>query len=361
MHVRSWSHPLLISYVQIIKEKLAFPSGTATAQLISVLHQQPLSKPDGLIQRTNAYQSLASDDTDHERHAPHARAIEQDDDSDNETRGGQDEQRELIKSEGWKTLSSSFVVSGILTVSAYFFPVVFAIPLFGQHLAREWLWYFSPSLSYVGQGIIMGLPIALSMNAGMLVGWGILSPLAKLSGWAPGPVGDMESGSRGWILWIALAIMSADGLVSLLPLVLAAMARLTSVESDGDHGQIDEDEEPPSRLVPTNWVFVGGLVSVIAGAILVSVVFGEATKPWATVLGFILAALLSLFGYVEIHASYAVEPSPVSCSVRALGETDLNPVSSLGKASQVVFALLQPGNIIANIVAGGVAEAGAVQ
>ena len=50
-----------------------------------------------------------------------------------------------------------------------------------------------------------------------------------------------------------------------------------------------------------------------------------------------------------------------SGSVRAQGETDLNPVSGLGKLSQLVFALVQPGNVIANIVAGGVAEAGAGQ
>jgi hypothetical protein len=48
-------------------------------------------------------------------------------------------------------------------------------------------------------------------------------------------------------------------------------------------------------------------------------------------------------------------------SVRALGETDLNPVSGLGKVSQLLFAWIQPGNVIANIVAGGVAEAGAQQ
>jgi hypothetical protein len=47
--------------------------------------------------------------------------------------------------------------------------------------------------------------------------------------------------------------------------------------------------------------------------------------------------------------------------VRALGETDLNPVSGLGKVSQLIFAWLQPGNIVANIIAGGVAEAGAQQ
>ena len=51
----------------------------------------------------------------------------------------------------------------------------------------------------------------------------------------------------------------------------------------------------------------------------------------------------------------------MNCRVRALGETDLNPVSGLGKISQLLFALLQPGNVVANIVAGGVAEAGAQQ
>lgn len=50
-----------------------------------------------------------------------------------------------------------------------------------------------------------------------------------------------------------------------------------------------------------------------------------------------------------------------SSRVRALGETDLNPVSGLGKISQLLFAWIQPGNVVANIIAGGVAEAGAQQ
>ena len=47
--------------------------------------------------------------------------------------------------------------------------------------------------------------------------------------------------------------------------------------------------------------------------------------------------------------------------MRALGETDLNPVSGLGKISQLFFAWIQPGHIVDNIIAGGVAEAGAQQ
>ena len=71
--------------------------------------------------------------------------------------------------ETWGALIWSFAASGAMTVSrrltspartrltgsqlaAYFFPVVFAVPLFGNYLASEWLWTFTPSLSYIGQG-----------------------------------------------------------------------------------------------------------------------------------------------------------------------------------------------------------------
>ena len=64
----------------------------------------------------------------------------------------------------------------------------------------------------------MGFPTTLSMNLvrltcrmpkasavlrlrqGMFVAWAILSPISKHNGWAPGPVGDMTTGARGW--WV---------------------------------------------------------------------------------------------------------------------------------------------------------------
>ncbi|KAH7106261.1 OPT superfamily oligopeptide transporter [Auriculariales sp. MPI-PUGE-AT-0066] len=318
----------------IIKEKLAFPSGTATAQLISVLHQKPLSKPDGLIQRRNGYEAVASEDPNTEYQRSRTILVDHED-----TEADEEEQRDLIKSEGWTDLLWSFGASGLLTLVAYFFPVIFAIPLFGRRLASNWLWSFSPSLSYVGQGVIMGLPTALSMNIGMLVGWGILSPLAKLSGWSPGPVGDMATGSRGWILWVSLSIMCTDSLVSLAPIALELLSKSNAVSGDEE-----SDDEPPSRLVPTSWVLAGVAGSIALGTVLVWALFGsQGIKTWATAIGFLLGCLLSILG------------------VRALGETDLNPVSGLGKASQLVFAVIQPGNVVANIVAGGVAEAGAQQ
>lgn len=171
----------------------------------------------------------------------------------------------------------------------------------------------------------MGLPTALSMNLGMLVGWGILSPLAKSRGWAPGPVGDMATGARGWILWTSLAIMVSDSVVSLLPVVrefaVKAMkpvrrrglrmpatpvspafviARPRGREVD-DEVEGEGDVEPLERLVPVQWVLWGLGGSIVSGTLLVWFVFGaEGIRPWATVIGYLMGGVLSLLGCVVV-------------------------------------------------------------
>ncbi|KAL1949760.1 hypothetical protein VTO73DRAFT_8641 [Trametes versicolor] len=322
----------------IIEEQLAFPSGTATGQLISVLHHLP--PPETTVRHRRGYNVLASSEDDE--------AITYVAEAD-ETDALHAPEAEIAEEEGWGALSWSFAASGIMTLAAYFFPVVFSVPLFGSYLASAWLWTFTPSLSYIGQGIIMGFPTTLSMNLGMLVGWGVLSPLAKHSGWAPGPVGDMTTGSRGWILWVSLAIMCSDSLVSLVPVIYEiaytkVWKAAIGLRDDDSPAKESKEVETDDRLVPTQWVLWGLGGSIISGTALVWLVFGhEGIKPWATFIGFIMGGLLSVLG------------------VRALGETDLNPVSGLGKISQLFFAWIQPGNIVANIIAGGVAEAGAQQ
>jgi hypothetical protein len=186
----------------------------------------------------------------------------------------------------------------------------------------------------------MGLPVTVSMNIGMVVGWAVLSPLAKNSGWAPGPVSSSTDGSRGWILWVALAIMIAESVISLMPITVSYFSHLReriqhrrerdeataftnespydAAERDAyyDLPPDDDDEpehEPPERLVPNSWVGTGLLASGVLGVALVWVVFGaDGIHPWATAIGLVLASVLSLIG------------------VRALGETDINPVSFEG-------------------------------
>lgn len=328
----------------IIEEQLAFPSGTATAQLISVLHDMP--PPDTTVRRRAGYSPI---DDNESIQAPST--IRPDSPSGYSAIPTSSEidaprtlkEREDIRQTGWRALGYSFLASSAMTLAAYFFPVIFAVPLFGTYLAKNWLWTFTPSLSYVGQGVIMGFPTTLSMNLGMLVGWAVLSPLANLNGWAPGPVGDMTTGSRGWILWVSLAIMCADSLVSLIPVVVDYLSAYT--RPNASHAkEMEHETETEDRLVPTRWVLWGLGITIPLGVLLVWIVFGaEGIKPWATFLAFIFGMLLSVLG------------------VRALGETDLNPVGGLGKLAQLLFAYLQPSSVVASIVAGGVAEAGAQQ
>jgi hypothetical protein len=133
----------------------------------------------------------------------------------------------------------------------------------------------------------------------MVVGWAILSPISKYAGWAPGPVGDMMTGARGWILWVALAIMCVDSLISLLPVILEAMQKLLDRYNGKTTSESDEDVETEDRLVPMKWVLWGCTISIALGTFLVWIVFGsEGIKPWATVFGFVLGGLLSLLGFV---------------------------------------------------------------
>ena len=220
----------------------------------------------------------------------------------------------------------------------------------------------------------------------MIVGWAILPSLSKFNGWAPGPVGDMTTGARGWILRTALAIMISDSTISLIPVFNEFISKVLRTfkkkevqiklprtplspergepvcSEDEYAAKDDKDFEPSERLVPNKWLWSGLFVSLIIGILLVWAVFGaEGIKPWATIIGFLMGGLLSLLGYAALFAFDQSFNNLCMNRVLALGETDLNPVSGLGKISQPLFTFVRPGNVVANIIAGGVAEAGAQQ
>ncbi|KAG0295719.1 hypothetical protein BGZ98_001263 [Dissophora globulifera] len=427
----------------IIKEKLPFPSGTATAQMIGVLHNTPLvvqdsqtRKPDddnqeirqrrrhgrdvddeeatilsasGSAQNTGrpqqqqrTYESMgASPVLAHSSAASEITTTTGAQDppgtDSNEGRieiGGEDGEFSLDKTflqdDNWHinmtALGVAFSLSGLYTVLSYFVPVIAAIPVFdwlvGGTIAfgSKWQWFFTPSLSYVGQGVIMGFPTTASMLLGCVVGWGILSPIATLNEWVTGPVSSSTNGARGWILWISLGVMIAESIVSLLGVVVLSLVahrryvvrekraeerrrllanRDAAVQHQHrDHNDHDdllllreyEDEEtededaPIDQLVPLKVWVCGLILSSFLCLVLIWVVFKDQHMPvYATVLALTLGSLLSVLG------------------VRALGSTDLNPVSGIGKVSQFVFAGVVPGGIVANLIAGGIAEAGAQQ
>lgn len=367
----------------IVKEKLKFPSGSATATMIAVLHQSEVpdseststaveSQEDceGLLQRRGISEDL-----------PYTS-----DDSSNDV--DQTVELEHLSKKTYtnniRILLSSFAVSATYSVASYFLPILRNLPIFGKNLAKNYLWTFQPSPAYIGQGIIMGLPTVSSMLFGAVLGWAVLGPMAQSFGWATGPVDDWKTGSQGWILWISLTIMVADTVVSFFVITSVSVYKMVvqnprfqnsrywktlfkqnegryqritinnEVEiEDSDAAAVvtvndsDEPDALPKHLVPNSVTFVGLSISFVICIVAVKAVFGPLCEVYPIVVAIFLALFLSLL------------------AVRALGETDLNPVSGIGKISQVIFALVvprsHPGSVLINLIAGGITEAGAQQ
>ncbi|KAK7398752.1 OPT superfamily [Neonectria punicea] len=370
----------------IIRERLKFPSGFSTAVLISVLHGQQSSKEELDAAAKGGFASLVPQDAS--LHGPSAGQVAADEER-------PESQDESPGNAGWasnmRLLLMCFAGSGLSTLLTYFFPILRNLPVFGS-VAATWLWTFNPSLAYVGQGIIMGPETTLHMAIGAVVGWGILSPLAKSRGWAPGDVDDWEHGSKGWIIWVSLAIMLVDAIVSLAyvafrPLMVkdlsgSLMSLRQQVQEHGisglwrqrPHGYSllrNDDDEPsfpageagagdsPSNSVQEQedapldqrisgkFVSVGLLSSIAICVLTIHIVFGNLVPLYATIIAVLMALVLSIMG------------------VRALGETDLNPVSGISKLAQLFFALIIPqshkSSVLINLIAGAVSEAGALQ
>lgn len=355
----------------IIKEKLPFPSGSATATLISVLHGTELVK------------DFEDDTTGHmeEEIAKPSSEVHLDDlslllhtEEDFKKLNDLDSYRSNMRS-----LLITFSVSATYTMASFLFPILKDLPIFGSFLSKNYMWNFQPSPAYIGQGIIMGLPTVSYMLFGAVIGWGILGPFSKFIGWAPGPIDDWVHGGQGWILWLSLSVMISDSLVSFA--VVTTKSAINSIRNVSELRRAYDEEqhqmllsssetssnEDPTRStfdldfkakrkhreVPSNYLvspritLLGVVLSTLLCIFSVRVVFGDLVPYYATAVAILLAFFFSILG------------------VRALGETDLNPVSGIGKLSQMIFALVipssHPSKILINLVAGGIAEAGAQQ
>lgn len=100
-------------FFKIIEEQLAFPSGTATAHLISVLHKLP--PPDTSVRRREVYHH----EDDEEEHSQD-RNISSEEPIAEETPEQNGTEREIVEDQGWHNLLWSFFVSAFLTVSFVF-------------------------------------------------------------------------------------------------------------------------------------------------------------------------------------------------------------------------------------------------
>ncbi len=188
------------------------------------------------------------------------------------------------------------------------------------------------SLLLVGGGAIMGLRTAASMLLGAVLNYGLIAPWLHQKGVI------VRLGFRGivsWSVWSGVAVMTSAALLGFFwnwRTIARAFTGL-SRRSRGDDAM--------SRIeVPGSW-FVVGVLLAGAGAMLVNRVAFDIPLAMTAVA-------------IAISALMAVVAS------RATGETDTTPIGPVGKITQLVYGVLMPQNITANLMTANVTSSAAI-
>lgn len=234
-------------------------------------------------------------------------------------------------------------------------------------------WYIQFTPAFYGAGMLSGLNASWSFLAGAVLAWGIIAPSLVANGLAFGkPISEefplvsyvslsfkdpaqyiTTPSPRYWLLWPGVFIMLlysfTDVFISLAPAVWSLRKKSFDIKGlfrKAEYDPEDEDQTPVEDRIPFSWWSIGLFLSTVMSCALLATQFklnvGEA----------ILALLLGfLFSFIGVQSS---------------GHTDVNPVSTVAKASQLIFGGIAKGsnldidparslNLTAGIVAAGAA------
>lgn len=272
------------------------------------------------------------------------------------------------------------------------------LPIFGLPAARQWLWSFDLSPAYFGYGFIIGPSTNAYTFIGAVIGWAILSPVAKHKGWAPGPVDDWDKGSRGWILWVGIGLILGDSLIGLgwfifKPSITRAWHGLNSAmrpqrsyeepssqepllgEYSDTHAparassQIEDRHVPKSAQITSSLVVLSAIPLVLVCLLVLLIAFRRLVAPLATLVAILLiipAGFISMrsLGETDNGASMAIgRPCLFGLISVAMAFTLI--LSCIGRVAQLVVGLLVPNSrpeyMSANLLLGGLVESGASQ
>jgi OPT family oligopeptide transporter len=203
-----------------------------------------------------------------------------------------------------------------------------------------------PSPLMAAVGVLVGFRASASLFFGSVIAYGVIGPYILAQGWAlPTPKlidKPWYTPLLAWLLWPGVAMMVTASLTS-LAFSWRSMVRAFLPDSRG--AKADEDAPPEgSRLrdvVPVKW-FLGAIVVVTVFATVTQATFFS-IAIWTAVLGVLLTFLLAVV------------------TGRVTGETNVTPVGAMGKVTQLLFGVIQPGNVSANLMSANVTGGAASQ
>lgn len=234
------------------------------------------------------------------------------------------------------------VASALVSFVQYFIRPLTTLPLLPPGLGMLWAlrWGLSFKLdpALMGAGALVGSKMSANLFAGTALSYWLIGPsIVWTNGWVRGPPNSMRTGLRTWLMWPGVAALVTDSVTVL------AMGALSSARARGGAkvSQAKLVDMPEADQVPTRW-WVGGLaVSTVACTIVLHRNFG--LEVWQPIIAIPIA---SCAGYVAVRCS---------------GETDVNPIGAMGKVIQLAFAVIAPGNLVANLMSAAIAAGAAGQ
>lgn len=221
---------------------------------------------------------------------------------------------------------------------------IHAKPVAGAKLAGL---SFEPSLLLTAVGLIVGMRVSLSMFAGSCLLYFVLAPAMHDSdtAWLAAHAGtdavtgfkaamEMKAGMikpTSWGLWGGTALLISSSFVSL------ALQWRTLVKSFSvlwTKGATNKDVLADLE-VPMKWAVIGGIPCAVG--LMISLWHGFGVNPFLGIIALLISCLVA-----------------VVCA-RTAAETDINPIGSMGKVTQLAYAVLPgaAGNAAINLVSAG--------
>jgi OPT family oligopeptide transporter len=212
--------------------------------------------------------------------------------------------------------------------------VEFPGTLGGRRLS-SWTISFEMSAIMIAAGAIIGMRVAWSMLLGGILNYFVVVPYV----FEKGIISELGyKNIVSWSLWGGTALMVSSGLLTF------AFQWKTVLRAIAGTGQILRRagrQAPEPRLrqmdaveVPGSW-FIVGIAMAGAGTVAVQAV-SFSIEWWIGALSVVMTFFLSV----------------VAC--RATGETDITPIGAMGKITQLLYGVIAPSNITANLMTAGV-------
>ncbi len=280
----------------INREGLVFPTGTATAETLRVIHADELAKDSGTASGAGSRQAMA-----------------------------------LGIAAGFAALLTWF-----RDVKAAWMPfnVPGTIPMPLEIAGREaakWTLALKTEVVLLGAGALMSFRTAWSLLLGSILTYGVLAPRLFEEGRIP------EVSYKAivqWTVWPGAALLVASGLTSFaldwrsVARSFSGIAAIFSRKKVASSDPMDA-VECPGWWFPAGFIVLGPIVVVLMAVLFqIPVWAGCIAVPLAVVMGFVAA--------------------------RVTGDTDVTPTKALGPVTQLVYGVITPGNLSGNIMAANV-------